>query len=86
MKKNKLGFILLGFYLLVTIAIVLYTQVCSEMFCGAVMVVPIMPWPFILEGIVQDSLPIFVCLIALNALIIYFIGSAISKLFNKDVS
>ncbi len=85
-KKNKIGIILVGLYLLFTVAVVVYSQSCtSEMFCDLTVVFPIMPWPLILKNLIGFSWGLFALLVALNSLILYFIGKGLSNLFRKDI-
>ena len=78
--KSKLGLILAFIYSIITIIIVIYSFTCSGMFCGLWLILPVMPWNFILEGVIRDSLTAFVFLAVLNAIIFYFIGYFIDRL------
>lgn len=85
MKINTWGLVLSGIYGVISLGVIVYAYTCSGIFCGLVAVIPVMPWPFVLEGLVLDTLPTLITLIILNAIIVYFIGSMVSKLFKKDV-
>ena len=85
MLKSKTGKWFLGIYLLMTCGINLYAVTCSDMYCGLVIVLPVMPWPFMLEGLFQDSSVLYAMLVMLNSIILYVIGQGVSKLFNRGL-
>lgn len=82
MKKHKIGLVIVGVYLLISLVVVMYVSICRGMFCGLVMVGPIMPWPFILEGVVRDSYLLYFMLVVLNSIILYLISTGLSRLCN----
>lgn len=84
MKINKAGAILVGIYYLITIMVVIQALTCKSMYCGLILVGPIMPWVFVLEGMVSDSISIYVLMVGLNSLLLYFIGYGLSCLFKRS--
>jgi len=86
MKKSKLGVFIVGIYLLISIAAAIYAATCNGMFCGLVLVGPVMPWPFLLEGIVKNSYPLYFVLVALNSVILYFVGLGLSRIFSSQAN
>lgn len=83
MKKSKIGIVLVALYLIATIIIAIYANTCSGMYCGLWLVLPVMPWVFLLEGVVSDSIFIFFILVILNSAIIYVVGLLISSLIRR---
>jgi len=83
MKKTKIGVVLTSFYLIFSVGIWIYAQACSGMYCGLVLVLPTMPWVFLLEGVIKDSIFVFFILVILNSAIIYSIGLLISLLIRR---
>jgi hypothetical protein len=47
--RSKLGIILAVTYGLVSVVIFGYAMLCLGMFCGLIILAPIMPWPFLVE-------------------------------------
>lgn len=83
MQKSKIGIALVSLYLVAIIFIFVYANTCSGEFCGMVLVLPTMPWPFLLEGILPDSMFVFFILVALNSGILYGFGCLIGSLIQK---
>lgn len=84
MKINTWGLVLSGIYGVISLGVIVYAYTCSGMFCGLVAVLPVMPWPLLLEGVLSDSISTLLILIVLNAFIMYFIGAGLSRLFKKN--
>ena len=83
MKKSKIGIALVSLYLIATITIWVYTNACSGMYCGLILILPIMPWVLLLEKIISDSIFVFFILMILNSTIIYSFGWLISRLIKN---
>ncbi len=83
MKKSKIGIILASIYLIITIIIWIYTLFCSGMYCGLILVLPTTPWSFLLEGIINDSIFVFLVLVAFNSVLVYYLGWLIDRLIKK---
>gem|GEM_PF-3134637 len=81
--KSKLGWALVILYILFLGYVWFAALSCEGWFCGSMLLLAIMPWPFIL-GDVPSSLPVFIILILLNGTILYFIGLGISRLFHRN--
>ena len=85
-KFSKLGIILSGIYLLVTIIIAIKAFTCGQMYCDLIALLPVMPWNFVIEilGVFRNAgLVTWLFLASLNLVIFYFIGFGISKVINK---
>jgi hypothetical protein len=80
--KSKTGLSLVGIYLFATLAVVIYSTTCSDLYCGFVLAGPVMPWPFILEGVFDESYLIYATLIALNSSILYLLGMTLERLIS----
>ena len=85
---SKLGLWLAGIYAVITGSIFYYAFTCSGWYCGVVMVLPIMPWPLLMEaipdwrvlfGFLDSVFGAFVFLF-LNIIILYFIGVLIERM------
>ena len=83
MKKSKIGIFFVLLYLIATIIFWVVSSTCSGMFCGLILVFPIMPWVFLLEGVIGDSIIIYLVLVVLNSLIFYTLGWLISLFIKK---
>ncbi len=80
--KSKLGLILASIYLIITLIIVLYSFNCSGMYCGLMVILPIMNWIF-LEGLFSDSMITYILLVILNTIILYLLGLLITAILKK---
>lgn len=82
---SKFGLSLASFYWLVTIGVIVYSNACSGMFCGLVIVIPVLPWPLInpIEHFITDSWLTYLIIVMLNSALIYFIGAAIQGAIGK---
>ncbi len=83
MGKSKNGITFVSLYLIVAIIMLIYSYLCSGMYCGLVVLLPIMPWPFVFERFISDSFFIFFILVALNSIILYYLGWLISLFLRK---
>lgn len=78
--KSKIGVSLVILYVLLIGILWLMESSCTGWGCGYSLVIPLMPWPLILEGIIIPSIPLYIFLMLVNACILYFIGLGISKI------
>jgi len=85
-RVSKYGLILAMIYWLLTISFIIYSKACSGMFCGLIIVVPVLPWPLInsVEHFITDSWFTYTIIVVLNTAIFYLIGSTIQKLIIKS--
>ncbi len=83
MDKSKIGIIFVSLYLIVTIIMLIYSYLCSGMYCGLVVLLPIMPWPLVFERFISDSFFVFFILVALNSIILYYLGWLVSLMLRK---
>lgn len=70
-------------YLLFTAGSVFYSLTCSGVFCGLTIVLPVMPWLFILEPILSNSAWSYFVIVVLNSVIFYLIGLYVGKLIDE---
>ena len=83
MKKSKIGTTFVLLYLAVTLIVWIYAYTCSGMYCGLILLLPIMPWAFLLGGIINDSIFVFFVLVAFNSVLVYYLGWLIDRLIKK---
>ncbi len=83
MKKSKIGMVFTTIYLIATIIIWILAHTCNGMYCGMILILPTMPWIFLLEGVISDSIFVFFILVILNSMIAYGIGWLISLLIKR---
>jgi len=91
MRVSKIGLWLAGVYLIVAIFILIRGLTCSGMFCGLSILIPIMPWPFLVEMLpttfqnlfLDSTIGVFV-LVFLNTIIVYLVGLGISSIISKN--
>ena len=82
--KSRIGLILVVLYILFVGYLWFAELSCTGWGCGYSLILAIMPWPLVLEGTAQFSIPLFIILFLLNATILYFIGLGLSKIFRQD--
>ena len=70
-------------YLLITAGAVFYSFTCSGVFCGLTIVLPVMPWLFILEPILSNTVWSYFVIVILNSVIFYFLGRYIGRLVEE---
>ena len=85
--KSTLGTFFSITYLLIVGGFLVYAQMCQELYCGLIIIVPLMPWPIIVEilplpGILNSQFGIIV-FVLLNSGILYFLGAWIEKFRRK---
>lgn len=87
-KLSKVGLTLSFAYLLVTAYFFYEAFTCSGMYCGFILVLPIMPWNFILDGWVQGSWFVYAMSVLANTVLLYlvghFLGIGFRKIFKKQ--
>ena len=83
MKKSKIGIVFALLYLIATLIIWIIAHTCGDMYCGMIIVLPVMPWAFLLQGTITGTFFDFFILVALNSILIYSVGWLISLLFKK---
>jgi hypothetical protein len=88
--RSKLGIILAVTYGLVSVVIFGYAMLCLGMFCGLIILAPIMPWPFLVEMV---GFPAFfnnmfgaVVFALINAGLLYWLGSAIERYRSRSIT
>lgn len=74
------GVFFVAVYLLLTAGAVFYSLNCSGVFCGLTIVLPVMPWLFLLEPILSDTVWLYFAIVLLNSVILYFLGRYIGQL------
>jgi hypothetical protein len=80
----KLSTIMVCIYLFFTMSIVIYSRTCSGEFCGFASLIPIMPWPILLDARLGfGSILIYIGLVGVNSTILYFLATLISILCRK---
>ena len=70
-KMAKYGLFVAGTYLALTLVVVVYASICKGMYCGLVIVLPVLPEVFLLEGLVADSVAAYFFFVAVNAILLY---------------
>ncbi len=81
--KSKIGLGLVVLYVLFVASLWFAELSCTGWGCGYSLILAIMPWPLILEGIIGFSIPLFIFLFLSNAAILYFIGLGFSKILRR---
>lgn len=82
LKKNKFGIVLAGTYILnVLVGVYELTQYAGEM-NGIILLIAGLPWTALPLPFFYDEIFVMVPAIALNTIIVYFIGVYISKVFS----
>ena len=85
--KSNFGLILLIIYLMVLAVAWFKSMSCSaSMFCDFIVLLPVMPWLFWMEGILADSWLTYVSLVFLNALLVYSLGYLLEIIYKKFIS
>lgn len=86
-KLSRVGLIFSLVYLLVTAYFFYQAFTCSGMYCGFILVLPIMPWNFLLEGWIQGSWFVYAILLLVNFCIFYsvghFFGLFVRRIFSR---
>ena len=77
--KSKIGFKLVGFYFILVAAVWIQAYVCKELFCGLMVVLPVMPWVFVLEPYLQDSLFVYFLIVGVNSGLLYALGIILER-------
>lgn len=73
-KASVIGAFFVAGYLLITAASVFYSLTCSGVFCGLTIILPVMPWLFLLEPIISGNAWSYFLIVLLNSFIFYFLG------------
>lgn len=73
-KVSKVGLFVSILYLLLTGYFFYEAFMCVGMYCGFILVLPIMPWNFLLDGWVQGSWFVYAMLLFVNFSICYSLG------------
>jgi len=70
-------------FILLTIALAIYAYTCGNEVCGYIALVPAVPWLFLGSIDLSDTsfIILFLFSIAINTVLVYFIGAGIQKLF-----
>ena len=94
MKISKPGVTLAAIYVLITIAIWIYTETCNTFLCDLYIVIPLAPWPILVEDIdaitklydnaIYRNLITFV-MMAINTFFVYGVGWLISLFRNNQL-
>ncbi len=85
MLESKLGKICIILYTLFTLGMYVTSFMCGTTTCGLYIVLPIMPWAFILTQDLGISFPwaIYPVFILLNASMVYVVGAGIEWLYHR---
>ena len=85
---SKIGKYFVITYALFTICVYLFVFSCGMASCGAYIVLPIIPWAFILVKDLGISFPwaIYPVFVLLNTSVVYILGVGIEWLYNKYVN
>ena len=85
MLESKVGKYFIIVYALSAIAVYIYTALCSGASCNLYIIVPILPWAFILTRDFGLSFPwaVYPIFILLNASVAYVLGAGIEWLYNR---
>jgi hypothetical protein len=82
--KSKIGLTLVSIFIIVTLIIDIKAINCGEMFCGLMTIFPGLPWVTI-PWIPSDYTWWIYFSQLINAVIIYFIGAVLGKIFSKFI-
>jgi hypothetical protein len=81
--SSKLGIFLASIYGLISVAVLGYVMLCSSMFCGLIILVPILPWPLLAEIVgfptFLDSMLGAIIFMFINTALLYWIGATIER-------
>lgn len=85
MLESKLGKYFIIAYALFALAMYLYVFFCGESYCAVYIVVPIMPWAFILVEDFGLTFPwaLYPIFVLLNASVAYVVGVTIEWGYNR---
>ena len=78
--KSKIGIILTGLYILLVVYSYVEDIGCGGMFCGLGLAILGVPWTLVMFGFTTPDSSNIIFFLLLNAVIVYFIGLAITKL------
>ena len=82
--KSKLGLLLATGFALISVALIIYANVCGNDVCGYVALIPTLPWSLL--GFFDLSLAmgsiVFYSSFAINTVIVYIITVSIQKLIS----
>jgi len=81
-ERSKVGILFVGFYFLLIILTLIMANICSGMYCGMIIVLPIMPWAMLTVINIPDFIA-YVLFAIINTLIVYLIGYGIQKTYIK---
>jgi hypothetical protein len=79
--SSKLGIFLAGIYGLISIAVLGYVTLCSDMYCGLVILVPILPWPLLAE--IAGFPTVLDSMLGAVAFMLYWLGATIERYRTK---
>lgn len=85
MLESRVGKYFIIFYALFAIAVYVYTMLCTGASCDLYIIVPILPWAFILSRDFGVSFPwaMYPIFILLNTSVAYVVGASIEWSYNK---
>lgn len=83
LKYHPASSVLIGLYLLLTVVVGIYALTCDTQWCSLALIIPLTPWPQLLEGALGLNIPRLLLPIAvlLNIGLLYYLGHIIEKLF-----
>lgn len=85
LKNHPASSVLIGLYVLLTAVVGIYALTCDTQWCSLALIIPLTPWPQLLEGALGLNLPKFLLpgAVLLNALLLKFLGQGLEKLFTS---
>jgi hypothetical protein len=85
MLESKIGKYFIIAYALFAIGTYVYVFFCGEGYCAVYIVVPIMPWAFILVEDLGFAFPwvLYPIFVLLNASVVYVVGATIEWGYNR---
>lgn len=82
-NKSKIGLSLVAIYIIVAISSIIYSNICSEVYCNFSIIIPAWPWILLLQDYFESNWFIYGLIVLLNIAIVYYIGALITLLIKK---